>query len=177
MNTIKKYPKPMIALHWLTVILLVIVFIKGKSFENIEFNEANMNHYRFHALLGMLIAILTVIRLFVKKKYKNSLPAEITYYGDTHKMMVKTVIKLIYAFLIITPLIGFIMIFQTGAMTVDFGGPFPTGVHFNETLEVLHKASIFILVTSVIAHIAGVIIYKLKTGENLVKRMCMLIKP
>ena len=55
------------------------------------------------------------------------------------------------------------MIFKTGAMTADFGGAFPTGAHFNEILEVMHKASIFILVASIVMHIVGVILYKIKT--------------
>ena len=176
MTEIKKYPKPLIAIHWLTVILLVIVFIKGQSLEDVEFNEANFNQYRAHALLGMAILILTVIRMFIKKTFKNSLPPEITYYSEGHKTMVNLVNKLLYVFLILTPLFGFIMIFQTGAMTVDFGGPFPEGAHFNETLEVLHKGSVFMLIALSVLHIGGVILYKLKTGENLIKRMCMLLK-
>jgi len=176
MNKPTKYPKPMIAIHWLSVILLATVFIIGKGLEEFEFNEANMDQYRKHAILGMLLLILTVVRIVIKRKNKNNIPAEITYYSEAHKKLVTTILKLIYAFLIITPLTGFIMIFQTGAMAADFGGPFPTGVHFNEILEVIHKASIFILVTSVVMHIVGVILYKIKTGENLIKRMCMLLK-
>jgi len=175
MTEIKKYPKPMIAIHWLTVILLVIVFIKGKGLEDVEFNEANFNQYRAHALLGMALLILTVIRLFVKKAYKNSLPPEITYYSEGHKTMVNLVVKLLYVFLILTPLFGFIMIFETGAMTADFGGPFPEGAHFNETLEILHKGAIFTLVALVVMHVGGVVLYKFKKGENLVKKMCMFL--
>ena len=176
MTEIKKYPKPLIAIHWLTVILLVIVFIKGKGLEDVEFNEANFNQYRAHALLGMAILILTVIRMFVKKAYKNSLPAAINYYSSSHKTLVNSIIKLLYVFLILTPLFGFIMIFQTGAMAADFGGAFPKDVHFNEILEVLHKGSVFILIVLSVLHIGGVILYKFKTGENLIKRMCMLLK-
>lgn len=176
MTEIKKYPKPMIAIHWLTVILLVIVFIKGKGLEDVEFNEANFNQYRAHALLGMAILILTVIRLFIKKAFKNALPPEIKYYSEGHKTMVNVVNKLLYTFLILAPLFGFIMIFQTGAMQADFGEHFPEGAHFNETLEVLHKGAVFMLIASSALHVGGVILYKFKMGENLIKRMCMLIK-
>jgi len=176
MTEIKKYPKPMIALHWLTFVLLIVVFIFGKALEDYEFNAENFNHYRKHALLGMLILVLTIVRLIVKKKYKNSLPPEIAYYNEGHKKVVNTVNKLLYAFLIITPLIGFVMIFQTGAMQADLGGPFPEGAHFNETLEVLHKVAVFTLITLVVTHVAGVIMYKLKTGKNLVRRICKFMK-
>ena len=176
MNTITKYPKAMIIIHWLTVILLAFVFIRGKSLESLDFNAENMNTFRSHAVPGMFILILTLIRLFVQKKNKNKAPKEIEYYGQAHKMMVKAVNILIYVLLILTPTIGFIMIFKTGALSYDFGGAFPTGAHFNETLEVLHKAFVFSLLGMVALHVAGVVIYKIKKGENLVKRMCLFLK-
>ncbi len=176
MNTTTKYPKVMIIIHWLTVILLILVFARGKALEGLDFNAENMNSFRAHAILGMVILILTLIRLFVKKKHKNNVPKEIEYYSAGHKLLVNTISKLIYVLLIITPLIGFMMIFKTGALAYDFGGEFPTGATFNETLEVLHKVFVFSLVGMVVLHVAGVVIYKIKTGENLIKRMCMFLK-
>jgi cytochrome b561 len=176
MTEIKKYPKPIIALHWLTFILLIVVFVFGKALEDYEFTTENFNHYRKHALLGMLILVLTIIRFVVKRKYKNSLPPEINYYSEGHKKVVNIVNRLLYVFLIITPLIGFVMIFQTGAMQADLGGPFPEGAHFNEALEALHKGAVFGLISLIITHVVGVVMYKLKTGENLVRRICKFMK-
>ena len=176
MNTTAKYPKAMIIIHWLTVILLIIVFIKGKALEGLDFNAENMNTFRTHAIPGMVILILTLIRLFVKRRNRNNVPKEIEYYGAVHKLMVNTVNKLIYILLILTPMIGFMMIYKTGVLAYDFGGAFPEGVHFNETLEVLHKVFVFSLLGMVLLHVAGVVIYRVKTGENLVKRMCMFLK-
>jgi cytochrome b561 len=42
MNTTKKYPTSLIVIHWLTVFLLVFVFVKGKSLENIECHSGNV---------------------------------------------------------------------------------------------------------------------------------------
>ncbi len=176
MNTIKKYPKAMIIIHWLTVVLLIFAFIKGKSLENVEFIAENVNVFRAHAILGMFILILTLIRLYVKKRNKTKVPQEIEYNGAAHKLMVNTVNKLMYILLILTPMIGFMMIYKTGALTYDFSGVFPTDAHFDETLEFLHKAFVFSLLGMVVLHIAGVVIYKVKKGENLVKRMCMFLE-
>lgn len=176
MNTTTKYPKAMIIIHWLTVVLLILVFVRGQALEGTEFNEGNIGVFRSHAIPGMLILILTLIRIFIKRKNKNKLPKEIEYYSAGHKLIVNTVNKLIYVLLILTPLIGFIMIYKTGALAYDFGGAFPTGVEFDETLEVLHKLFVFSLMGMIVLHVVGVVIYKVKTGENLVKRMCMLLK-
>ena len=176
MNTTKKYPKAMIIIHWLTVILLIFVFVRGKMLENLEFNAENMNAFRLHAVPGMFILILTLIRLFVKNKNKNKVPQEIEYYDSLHKIMVNTVNKLIYVLLILTPIIGLIMIYKSGALAYDFGGAFPTDAHFDDTLEVLHKAFVFSLLGMVVLHVAGVLIYRVKKGENLIKRMCIFLK-
>jgi len=176
MSKPSKYPKAMIVIHWLTVLLLIFVFVRGKMLENLDFSAENMNAFRSHAVPGMLILILTLIRIFIKKRNKNNLPQEIEYYGTTHKTIVNAVNMLMYLLLILTPMIGFIMIYKTGALAYDFGGAFPTDTHFDNTLEFLHKAFVFSLLGMVVLHIAGVIFYKIKKGENLVKRMCMFLK-
>jgi len=171
-----KYPKGLIIIHWLTFILLAIVFYIGTTFENYEFNEANMNRYRAHALLGMAIMILTFVRILIKRKNINNLPVEITYYSSAHRTLVNMSHRLIYLLLIFAPLVGFIMVYQTGALTYDLGGPFPEGAHFDDTLEVLHKVLVFALLALVIMHVGGVIMYSKKSGQNLIKRMCLLLK-
>ena len=176
MTSVKKYPKSLIIIHWLTVILFAVVFYAGITMEDYEFNEANMNRYRFHALLGVLIALLTIIRIFIKRKNKDNLPEDIEYYSPAHEKFVKLVLSLMYPLLIIAPIVGFIMVYQTGALQYDLGGAFPEGAKFNETLEETHKVLIFSLLALIVLHISGVIMYKLKTGENLIKRMCLLVK-
>ncbi len=171
-----KYPKTIIIIHWLTAILLATIFYIGTTFDNYEFTEANMNRYRAHALLGVLVLILTLIRIYTKRKNLDNLPAEITYYSKTHKNMVHLIQRLIYLLLIVTPIVGFVMVYQTGALTYDLGGPFPEGAQFSETLEKVHKFLVFSLLLLVLAHVGGVMIYFFKTKENLLKRMCLLMK-
>jgi len=43
-------------------------------------------------------------------------------------------------------------------------------------LELTHKILVYLLGGLVFLHVAGVILYKIKTGENLIKRMCLLVK-
>ncbi len=172
----KKYPKTLIILHWITFALIVLLFIMGFRMEEYPFDEANFNRYRAHALTGMLVLFLTIIRIIIKRKNKDNLPPDIEYYSEGHKVLVKTVEKLMYILLILAPITGFIMVYQTGALQYDLGGPFPEGAEFSETWEEIHKTLVFILGGLIIMHIAGVIIYKIKTGENLIKRMCLLLK-
>ena len=171
----QKYPKTLIIIHWLTAVLLAVEFYAGISMEEYEFNEVNMNRYRFHALLGVGLLILTIIRLIVKRKNRDHLPEEIHFYSDMHKKFVHAVQNMIYLILIVAPVIGFVMVYQTGALTYDLGGPFPEGAHFNETLEKLHKFLVFLLAGLVGIHVAGIVMYYVKNKENLIKRMCLLM--
>ncbi len=167
----KKYPKSMIMIHWLTLILFVAVFYVGTTLEDFEFNEQNMNRYRLHAFLGISIAFLTLIRIFVRRHNLDNLPPHISFYSSFHKTFYTIVHYLIYIFLIFTPMVGFVMVYQTGALSYDLGGPFPTGAEFDENLEIIHKISVFTLLSLIVIHIAGVIIYKIKSGDNLLTRM------
>ena len=167
----KKYPKSLILIHWLTFILVTIVFYIGTTLEDFEFNEQNMNRYRLHAILGVSIAFLTIIRIFVRRHNLDNLPPKITYYSSFHKTFVTMVHYLIYIFLIFAPLVGFVMVYQTGALSYDLGGAFPTGAEFDENLEILHKFAVFTLLALIVIHIAGIILYKIKTGDNLINRM------
>jgi len=171
----KKYPFSIILIHWLTVILFAIIFYVGITMEEYEFNEANMNRYRTHALLGMLLMIVTLVRIVIKRKNMDNLPVEISYYSSAHRTFVNAVQWLIYLLLIFAPLVGFVMVYQTGALSYDLGGPFPEGAHFNEYLVKLHEVLVFSLLALVLIHVAGVLTYSMKNNENLIKRMCRLL--
>ena len=171
----KKYPTSIIIIHWLTVILFALIFYIGITMEKYEFNEANMYRYRTHALLGMGMMILTLIRIIIKRRNIDNLPVEISYYSSMHRSFVNLVQWLIYLLLIFAPLVGFVMVYQTGALSYDLGGPFPEGAHFNEYLVKLHELLVFSLLALVIIHVTGVLMYNLKNKENLLKRMCLLL--
>jgi len=168
----KKYPKPLIIFHWLTVVLVISQIVIGKNLEKLDYTPENFNAYRLHAFLGMFLLLITLARMFYKRKHINEIPA-LRYYGPTHKILVNGVHMLMYILLIVIPLVGFYTIYQTGGLAYDLGGPFPS-VEPDKTLTELHEKLVLLLVTLIAAHVGGVLMYKLKTGENLLKRMCLL---
>jgi cytochrome b561 len=139
--------------------------------EDYPFDEENFFRFKRHALMGVSVLFITLIRLAYKYKNKDRFPEEIQYYSPMHKKLVNGIHLLMYIILILAPIIGFITIYQTGAMGYDFGGPFPENPEFNPVLVTLHKTLVITLGVLIIMHIGGVFMYKLKTGENLIKRM------
>ncbi len=171
MNKPNKYPAFFRFLHWITFILIILLFISGLGMEEYTFNEANFFRFKRHALMGVSVLFITLIRLAYKYKNKERFPQEIQYYSPLHEKLVKGIHFLIYILLIAAPIIGFITIYQTGALSYDFGGPFPENAEFNPTLVNLHKVLVFTLGALILMHIGGIFLYKIKTGESLLKRM------
>ncbi len=171
----KKYPKSLIFIHWFTVLLLAVQIILGMTVEDKEFGPKDFNWFRAHALLGMFILLLTIIRIYLKNKHRDEIPA-IDYYSSFHKLLVNGVHGLMYLLLIVMPIQGFIMVYKTGALQYDLGGPFPEGAKLDKNLTEVHETFYYILLVLILMHVAGIILYKIKTGENLLKRMCLLSK-
>jgi len=171
MSQSNKYPKLFRFLHWATFILIIFLFISGLGMEEYDFNEENFFRFKRHALMGVSVLFITLIRLAYKYKNKDQFPPEIQYYSAFHEKLVKGIHFLMYVILILAPIIGFVTIYQTGALAYDFGGPFPENPEFNPTLMNLHKYLVFTLGALIIMHIGGVFMYKIKTGESLIQRM------
>ncbi len=171
MNEQMKYPKLFRFLHWITFILIVLLFISGLGMEDYKFDEGNFFRFKRHALMGVSVLFITLIRLAYKYKNKHRFPPEIEYYSPVHEKIVKAIHLLIYIILILAPIVGFVTIYQTGALAYDFGGPFPENAELNPSLINLHKFLVYTLGLLIIMHIGGVFMYKIKTGQSLLKRM------
>ena len=70
----KKFSKGTIITHWLTAVLILLLYPMGKYMEELKVSE-KMGLIKIHALLGMLVLILTIIRTIYY--FKHQRPAEI----------------------------------------------------------------------------------------------------
>jgi len=59
----KKFDKGTIWIHWLTAVLILALFPMGKYMSGLE-PEDKMNLIKIHAILGIVIFILTIIRTY-----------------------------------------------------------------------------------------------------------------
>lgn len=70
----KKFSKATVATHWLTSLLILILFPLGKYMEDLEVSE-KMGLLKVHIILGMLVFILTLIRTYAY--FKHQRPADL----------------------------------------------------------------------------------------------------
>ena len=66
----QKYSTATIAIHWISSILILILFPLGKYTTGIQ-GEENLSLIQTHALLGLAVLILTLIRTWLFSKVKD----------------------------------------------------------------------------------------------------------
>ena len=70
----QKYSKATIATHWLTALLILILFPLGKYMENIETSE-KMGLITIHVILGIIVFVLTIVR--TRSFFKHERPSNL----------------------------------------------------------------------------------------------------
>ena len=168
--SINKFPKTIISIHWLTFILLIISLFICPVNKSPEFNPQDLMHYRIQAYLAISLIILTVIRIFFKRSKYYRRPPYIHYIKPFHKKFIRLVNYLIYLFILIKSITAITIFYQAGIL---FNGPVKTleNIEFDPNLQLLNTVSTQILIILIVIHIAGVIHYIYKTGDNILKRM------
>lgn len=168
-NLTQKFNKGTIAIHWLTAILILILFPLGKYMEGLEPLE-KMGMIKIHAILGILVLILTIIRswLFFKKKR----PADLKTGSKFNDKLVIWIHNLFYFVL-------FAIAFS-GIATMILGG-YGEAIQLNNFELIKERADIaplkphgimaLIMMLLLVMHIVGVIKHFVLTKENTLKRI------
>ena len=167
----KRYPKSIIIIHLLTLMIFVIAVILGLSLKNLEFSIQNIGYYRLKAALGLGMILLTVVRIYIKRKNPYQRPPNIKYFNTFHRKFMKLIYYLIYFFLIFVPIMGLILLYQSGALIYEFGNPPPGKIEFDPTLLMIHRLTIFSLIVFISIHIINSIFYLVVTKHNICKRI------
>ncbi|QIV95231.1 cytochrome b [Allofrancisella frigidaquae] len=112
--------KIIMALHWFTVVLLILVFI------SIEFRSTfgkNTVFYNFmkssHLYIGFSILFLTICRIILKQ-FAIFQRSDYSFLRD---FSAKVVHGFLYSWLIIMPILGWCIISAKGTYTIPFGLP------------------------------------------------------
>ena len=60
-----KYKKPIIAIHWFSAILIIVLMLSGMLGNKIAQDSAlRLNLIKAHGVIGLVVLVLTVLRLF-----------------------------------------------------------------------------------------------------------------
>ena len=184
MTDSKSYNKVAVWLHWgiggLIVCLLAIGFLMG----NIPKDNSTLRFtvYNWHKTIGMLILLLSVLRLVWKLTHKA--PAPMPGLKSWEKMAAKGLHTLFYVFMIGMPLVGWAIISTSRFPSFFFGSqklrmpelPFWHGLaeearkQTHHLFEEIHEYMAFAAVALILLHVLAALKHH-KAGKDILVRM------
>ncbi|MDH4235175.1 MAG: cytochrome b/b6 domain-containing protein [Gallionella sp.] len=168
----KQYSKRMVIVHWLTLALLIAGWFLGESINDARVEgNATLTGYAIHGLVGGIILLLTVARLYFRRKDGTPPP-----FGDTPMdKMAKGIQHALYAVLLLLPVSGVMQVVTSKvceALRAWDATLLPAkfdGVPAHEVHEVL----VTVLIMLVAVHVLGAIKHQFIMKDGLMERMSL----
>ncbi|MFZ0718923.1 cytochrome b [Mycobacterium sp.] len=159
-------------LHWLTAALVFSTLFIGFVMVNSVASYAQL--IVVHKTLGVLILLVTVVRVI--NRLTHHPPAWPSTIGSLEGKLVGLSEKLMYALLLLQPLIGWAMVSAAGEPVVVFGylhlpriAPFDAQLFW--VLRQAHSVVAYALMAAIAAHISAVLLHTLTLRDRLIERM------
>ena len=173
-----RYETPAIVLHWLIAALIVVAFALGLTVDSFPKSMTSMI-INLHALLGSAILALTLARLVWRVTHRPPELGESS--GPFIRISSKAVHILLYALMVLVPLIGFPTLFYRGR-GLDFGvlqiAPFlPRTPEIYRPLTELHEYAAFALVGLAAGHAVAALYHQFVLKDRLMARMAIARSP
>lgn len=166
----EKYSKGTIIIHWLSFLLIIALIPTGIIMEDMEPGVAKINLLRLHALVGIIVFVLTLIRVWFFFRHKR--PSKLETGSTIHNKLVVWIENSFYYLLILLCITGIVTIVMGNlgeALQSNDASLLPKSLDF-PPLNV-HKASAMLLIILLLGHIGGVINHYIKNKENTIKRI------
>src|SRR3989338_4624565 len=196
-DTIQKYSKPAIILHWVTGLMILGMFGLGWYMADLpkempktatmdlfdlgvytmQFAEAitpRTFYFNLHKSLGVTVFLLLLLRIYIR--VKQSPPPFPTSMKEWEKKLADIVHKGLYVLTMAVPLSGITMAIYSKYGIKWFGLSLVAGLDnpelrdiFKETHEVIGA----ILITLIVLHIVAAIKHKVIDKDNVMQRMSL----
>ncbi|OGV72554.1 MAG: cytochrome B [Methylophilales bacterium RIFCSPHIGHO2_02_FULL_57_10] len=196
-DTIQKYSKPAIILHWVTGLMILGMFGLGWYMADLpkempktatmdlfdlgvytmQFAEAitpRTFYFNLHKSLGVTVFLLLLLRIYIR--VKQSPPPFPTSMKEWEKKLADIVHKALYVLTMAVPLSGITMAIYSKYGIKWFGLSLVAGLDnpelrdiFKETHEVIGA----ILITLIVLHIVAAIKHKVIDKDNVMQRMSL----
>jgi cytochrome b561 len=172
------YPLLARALHWITAVLLLILFGLGVSMTRWIPDEQKIRVYSWHEWAGITVFALTALRLGWRLTHRAP-PIDIPAW---EKAVAGIVYVGMYLVLAAQPIVGWLMSTAFGFPVVYLGlMPLPAPVSEDRELagrlQELHETLAIVLALLFAAHLAGVLYHHLVRRDTVLSRMLPSVAP
>lgn len=147
--SIKKYPKIMIAVHWLMFLMISLQFAIGFVMED----ESELL-ITGHIALGIAILCLVFVRIFFRYMKKSEIPEKPEFFSDFEWKVAKLGHNILYVMLVIVPLSGL-----TGYFSKN-----------HDILEI-HETLVFVFIALILGHVMIALKHQLIDKKDLFSRI------
>ena len=163
--------KGTIAIHWITALLIVILFPLGKYMSGLE-PSAKLWLIKIHGLLGMLIFILTIVRCVLFFTTKR--PRHLSTGSKFNDQLAVVIQRSFYILLLIIGCSGIATLILGGYVDATIASPMsPELILPRDEIGSLKIHSILAIMMMILIamHIVGVIRFNIKNKINVIKRI------
>ena len=163
----------MVRIHWIHAALIAFVLLSGGLIlSEMPNNVDKIGSLKVHMILGVLITVITLVRLFKISKHPEMKPLEV---GTGREQIIKWNHRLIYLILIIVGLSGMVAANTSGLGDIVFFGKeaelYADATSLSKLAGGVHAVATKLLMALIVMHVAGIISYMIKTKKNVLKRM------
>lgn len=169
-NLSEKYSKGTIIIHWLSFLLIIALIPTGIIMEDMEPGVAKINLLRLHALVGVIVFVLTLVRVWFFFRHKR--PSKLETGSTIHNKLVVWIENSFYYLLILLCITGIATIVMGNlgeALQSNDASLLPKSLDIPPLY--VHKASAMLLIILLLGHIGGVINHYVKNKKNTIKRI------
>lgn len=173
MHNPTRYTLPAIAFHWITALLVVVLFGLGWYMVELPKGPQRGEMFALHKSLGLTVLWLLGLRLAWRLGHRPpELPATIPAW---QRRLASGVHHLLYLLLLLQPVSGYVSSSFSGHDTKYFGIPLPSwGRHdaaVNEFFTEVHEVVSVALLTAIVLHLVGALSHLRPGEENVLRRM------
>ncbi len=168
------YHPSAIVLHWLAALLIFAAFPIGLYMHGLELTPDKLRLYNYHKWLGVTVFALCLLRLLVRATHAP--PAWPGSMASWQRSAARAAHVLLYGFMIVVPVTGWLLSSALGFQTVWFGVlPLPDLVsrskEMSEWLGGLHKLLNFSMMGLIALHAAAALKHLLVSRDGVFERM------
>ena len=166
----KRYPLLIIMAHWLLAVGIAVNLLIGWMLDDAT------EWLDLHRSIGVLVLVFSVLRLFCRFAYRHKIPDSVNQAGSLQYRVEKLVHTLLYAGMVMVPLLGWLKTNAAGHVLVLFDTvDLPVLIEKNRQLSswfgLLHSVSAYLLALMIGLHIAGGVAHYMMEKQNVFKRM------
>lgn len=171
--TTPHYSWPLIAVHWLTLLLILAAGVLGLVLEDMPLSPIKLKLYAWHKWIGLLVLALVPLRVLLRRLDPLERPRELTLW---EQRLSATVHGLLYFLMLAAPLLGWLHSSAAGFSVVWFGVlPLPDLVMKDKAMADLfgdlHETAVNILFCLVAAHALAALFHHYVRGDQVLLRM------